>query len=120
MVIKEYRLPGPGIFGQKSAQLATSQHTDKGEQCEIAILQRTLQLSANSWAEDQRDTTSWGSAQVGLSGLIRQASCSVAVQLLVQLSRTVMRSQFVVLIASLGLVRGRIHPDFAPIQYRRR
>jgi hypothetical protein len=47
--------------------------------------------------------TSWGSAQVGLSGLIRQASCSVAVQLLVQLSRTVMRSQFVVLMASLGL-----------------
>ena len=47
--------------------------------------------------------TSWGSAQVGLFGLIRQASCSVAVQLLVQLSRTVMRSQFVVLIASLGL-----------------
>ena len=46
---------------------------------------------------------SWGSAQEGLSGLIRQASCSVAVQLLVQLSRTVMRSQFVVLIASLGL-----------------
>jgi hypothetical protein len=46
---------------------------------------------------------SWGSAQEGLSELIRQASCSVAVQLLVQLSRTVMRSQFVVLIASLGL-----------------
>src|SRR5208337_496051 len=46
---------------------------------------------------------SWGSAQEGLPGLIRQASCSVAVQLLVQLSRTVMRSQFVVLIASLGL-----------------
>jgi hypothetical protein len=60
MVIKEYRLPGPGIFGQKSAQLATSQHTDEGEQCEIAILERTLQLSANSWAEDQRDANELG------------------------------------------------------------
>ena len=60
MVIKEYRLPGPGIFGQKSAQLATSQHTNEGEQCDIAILERILQLFRQSWAEDRTDANVLG------------------------------------------------------------
>src|SRR5271166_245531 len=75
MVIRKYRLSGPGIFGQKSAILATSQHTDEGEQCEIAILERTLQLFPPILGQKTREMpTSWGSAQEGLSGLIRQTS----------------------------------------------